>query len=79
LFHVYVLRSQTTGRRYVGSCADLTNRLREHNAGESKATRYGMPWVLMHHESFSSRAQAVARERYYKTGKGREDLDRLGV
>ena len=27
MFHVYVLRSSKTGRRYVGSCEDLDQRL----------------------------------------------------
>jgi len=77
MFHVYILRSTVTGRRYFGSCEDLTNRLRQHNAGESKATRHGTPWRLVHTESFRTRAEAMARERYYKTGRGRDQLDRL--
>ncbi len=77
MFHVYVLRSAKTGRRYVGSCEDVAERLRRHNAGHSKSTRHGVPWVLLHSESFSSRAEAMGKERYYKTGKGRDELDRL--
>ncbi|PYI97371.1 MAG: hypothetical protein DME98_08535 [Verrucomicrobia bacterium] len=38
MFYCYVLCSQKTGRRYVGSCENLTERIRRHNAGESKAT-----------------------------------------
>jgi putative endonuclease len=76
-FFVYVLRSDVTGRRYIGSCHDLDNRFREHNAGESKATKHGIPWRLIHYESFSSRTEAVRRERFLKTGKGRDELDRI--
>ena len=72
-----MLRSQKTGRRYVGSCEDLTERIRRHNAGDSKATRYGVPWVLVHSESFAGRRAAAQRERYYKTGRGRDELDML--
>jgi len=43
MFYVYVLGSSKTGRRYVGSCEDLSDRLRRHNAGHSKATRHGIP------------------------------------
>src|SRR5215471_10425151 len=43
MFHVYVLRSTKTGRRYVGSCEDLDERLRRHNFGHSKATRHSVP------------------------------------
>ncbi len=38
MFYCYVLLSQKTGRRYVGSCENLTERIRRHNAGDSKAT-----------------------------------------
>jgi predicted GIY-YIG superfamily endonuclease len=46
VYVVYVLRSETTGRRYIGSCQDLHERFRQHNAGESKATKHGVPWKL---------------------------------
>jgi putative endonuclease len=68
MFYCYVLRSLGTGRRYVGSCEDLDERLRQHNVRESKATKHGVPWVLLHSESFSTRREAVGTERYYKTG-----------
>jgi hypothetical protein len=42
MFYCYVLRSQKTGRRYVGSCENLVERIRRHNAGESKATKHGL-------------------------------------
>jgi GIY-YIG catalytic domain len=47
----------------MGSCENLVERLRRHNLGHSKATRHGMPWTLVHSESFSSRAEAAERER----------------
>jgi len=77
MFHCYVWRSQKTGRRYVGSCENLTDRIRRYNAGESKATKHGVPWLLIHSEGFATRAEVAQRERYYKSGKGREDLDKL--
>ena len=77
MFHVYVLRSATTGRHYVGSCEFVDARLRRHNAGHSKSTRHGVPWVLLHRESFMTRAEAVRKERFYKSGRGRDELERL--
>ncbi len=77
MFYVYVLRSTKTGRRYVGSCEDLDARVRRHNLGHSKATRHGMPWTLIHSERFLNRADAVRKEMYYKSGRGRDELDRL--
>jgi len=77
LFHVYVLRSRVTGRHYTGSTADLADRIRRHNAGLSKATRHGVPWELVHTESFATRAEAMRRERQLKTGRGRQELAML--
>ncbi len=77
MYFVYVLRSEKTGRRYVGSCSNLEDRLSRHNNGESKATKHGVPWHLVRYEVFSTRPEATRRENYLKTGKGREELDRL--
>jgi putative endonuclease len=66
MFYCYVLRSEKTGRRYVGSCENLADRIRRHNAGESKATKHGLPWPLIQSEAFATRTEAAQRERYYK-------------
>lgn len=76
-YFVYVLRSEVTGRRYVGSCANLEDRLHRHNAEESKATKSGAPWRLVYSETFGTRALACQREQFFKTGRGRDFLDRL--
>ena len=77
MFHVYVLESETTRRRYVGSCEDLPKRVARHNSRIVKATKAGAPWVLLHSEPFSTRAEAVRRELYFKTGRGRDEIERL--
>ena len=77
MFYVYVLKSEKTGRRYVGSCEALDERLRRHNAGAVNATKHGVPWRLLHTEGFSTRVEAITKERYYKTGRGRDELDQL--
>ena len=77
MFHVYVLRSTRPGRRYVRSCEDLDERLRRHNLDHFEATRHGIPWTLIYSETFCNRAEATRKERYYKSGRGRETLDQL--
>ena len=72
-----MLRSEKTGRRYVGSCENLADSIRRHNAGESKATKHGLPWALIQSEAFATRTEAAQREQYYKTGRGRDELDKL--
>jgi putative endonuclease len=59
MFYCYVLLSQKTGRRYVGSCENLSELIRRHNAGDSKATKHGLPWVLLRSEGFATRSGAA--------------------
>ncbi|MEM7229233.1 MAG: GIY-YIG nuclease family protein [Planctomycetota bacterium] len=73
--YLYVLRSDRTGRRYVGSCANIVRRFHEHNTRQSKSTRHGVPWTIIYLESATSREFAVQRERFLKTGRGREFID----
>jgi putative endonuclease len=77
MFYCYVLRSQKSGRRYIGSCENLAERIRRHNAGDSKATKPGAPWVLIHNEGFATRSEAAQRERYYKTGRGTDEINKV--
>ena len=74
MFCVYVLRSRTTPRFYTGSTSDLQIRLTQHNSDQSISTKHRGPWDLVHHEEFASLSEAVVRERYFKSGKGRDEL-----
>ena len=78
-FHVYVLRSRSTGKRYFGQTSDLDRRLGEHNDPrhnhKKHTSRNEGPWDLSHSEAFETRAEAMRRERWLKSGVGREWLD----
>ncbi len=78
MYYVYVLRSQTTSKRYVGQMIDLQKRIKRHNYGGSSYTRNRGPWDLMYSEELPTRAEAMIREKFLKSGKGREFLDNLG-
>ena len=74
-FRVYVIRSQTTGAFYIGQTSDLESRLRQHNDPKNKrglhTRRRRGPWLLVHEEAFGSRPEAMAREKFLKSGQGR--------
>ena len=78
MFFAYVLRSAVTGRRYIGSCENPVERLRRHNAGDTRSTRHGIPWSVVYQEAFETRLEALRRERFLKTGKARDFLDQQG-
>ncbi len=71
MYYAYVLQSDTYKRRYKGSYEDLQVRLKEHNAGKTRSTKGFRPWNLVYFEEFKTLAEAIARERYFKTAAGR--------
>jgi len=75
-FHVYVLRSQVDGGFYVGLTADVHRRLGQHNAGQQRSTKARRPFELWFSERFETRAEAREREKFWKSGRGRELLKR---
>jgi len=74
MFYCYVLRSEKTGRRYVGSCENLADRIRRHKLANRRPTKHGLPWPLIQSEAFATRTEAAQREQYYKTGRGIDKL-----
>jgi putative endonuclease len=74
MYFVYVLRNAITHRHYTGHTSDLAQRVGQHNHGVTKSTKNRGPWELVYHEEFASRAEAIGREKYLKSGKGREEL-----
>jgi putative endonuclease len=77
MFFAYVLRSRMTRRLYTGATSDLKTRLAQHNSDESISTKHRGPWDLLYYEEFATLAEAMRRERYFKTGKGRDELKKV--
>ncbi|MBB5332473.1 GIY-YIG nuclease family protein [Chryseobacterium koreense] len=76
-FYVYVIKSQLNGHLYKGQTENLEKRLSEHNAGRNRSTRPFLPWELVYFEKFETREEAVLREKYFKSGSGREFLKKV--
>ena len=69
--YVYILESHDSEHCYVGLTDDVPARLAKHNAGEvSHTSKYG-PWRLKTYVAFSDEGQAIAFEKYLKSGSGR--------
>ncbi|MEM8834371.1 MAG: GIY-YIG nuclease family protein [Planctomycetota bacterium] len=80
MFWVYVLVSESTGKRYIGQTNALDRRIAEHNSPghnnpRKHTSRNAGPWVLLHSERFQTRAEAMRREKWLKSGVGRAWLD----
>ena len=77
MYYTYVIYSEDYDRRYIGHTSNLEARLKYHNAGKVRSTKPWQPWRLVYTEKFETRADAVKRERYLKTGWGRLWLDKI--
>lgn len=81
MYYVYVIKSESTGKSYIGQTADLDKRLKQHNDPLNNMSRYTKqnkgPWKLIYKEEVINRSEALKRERFLKSGKGRDFLKRF--
>ena len=71
---VYVLHSVADDHLYVGFSTDLKQRLTDHFQGRVPATAPRRPLHLVHVEYYLSRNDAIRREKYLKSTKGKRTL-----
>jgi putative endonuclease len=79
MIYVYAIQSIKDGRIYVGMTADIAKRIQQHNNGLTFSTRLFAPWKLIHSESFPDRITARKREKYLKSGVGKEFLKSIVI
>ena len=73
MYTVYILENKQ-GLLYKGYTADLQSRLVGHKSGKNPWTRSRGPWKLVYQEEFNNKKDAILREKFFKSGKGREYL-----
>ena len=76
---VYILKSiQHKEQHYTGSTSKtIEERVKRHNQGDYAFTKKYRPWTIVYTEPYKSRSAAIKRERYLKTGIGREEVKRI--
>ncbi|NGP90216.1 GIY-YIG nuclease family protein [Fodinibius halophilus] len=74
-FHyVYLLESKNDGNWYTGYTRDLRKRLQQHRQGKVPSTKHRLPITLIYFEGCKSKSDALAHERYLKSGPGKRYL-----
>ena len=80
MYYVYVLKSINFDRRYVGFTTNIEKRLAQHNSGKTHSTKAYKPWKLIYSEEIEAKEQALKREKFFKSGRGRAFLkEKLGL
>lgn len=73
-YYVYILKSLSDSKLYIGLTSDLKRRFHDHMYGKVKSTKHRRPLELIHYEFFTSKEDASAREVYLKSGYGHEQI-----
>jgi len=74
MYTVYAISSISRNYIYVGMTSDLKARLNRHNSGYERTTRPYAPFQLIYQENCENRTKARVREKYWKSGAGKEKL-----
>ena len=77
MFYVYAIVSSVRQYIYVGLTNDVERRFIEHNKGENRSTKAYKPFRLILKEEYETRIEARNREKYLKSGVGKEYLRSL--
>jgi putative endonuclease len=74
MYYVYAISSLERNYIYVGLTDNIERRLSEHNTGKNKTTKAYSPFVLIYFEKCGNRIEARIKEKYFKSGIGKEKL-----
>ena len=74
MFFVYCLNSMSRNYLYVGLTDNLERRFNEHQSGKNHTTKPYRPFQLIYFEGFETRQDARNKEKYLKSGVGKEYL-----
>lgn len=73
MYFVYLLKLNNK-KIYTGSTSNLKQRLKDHNLGKVRSTKYKLPVKLLHLEIYRLKSDAQRRERFLKTTEGKRLL-----
>ncbi len=77
MYYVYILKSLKNNKLYTGISNDLKRRIKEHKNGYVHTTKRMLPIELIFYEAFKDKRDAIRRERYLKTTKGKSSLKQI--
>jgi len=77
MFFVYAIKSSNRNYIYVGITNNIERRFNEHQTGLNKTTAPYKPFILFYNENFPTRIEARTREKYLKSGVGKEFLKQI--
>lgn len=74
MFYIYILKSLKDNKFYTGFSSNLRKRIREHHLGNVQSTKNRRPLELIYYEAYQYKENALRREKFLKTTKGKMQL-----
>ena len=74
MFYIYILKSKLDNKFYTGFTGNLKKRLIEHQNGNVDSTAKRRPLELVYYEAYKEKSDALLREKFLKTTKGKLQL-----
>ena len=76
MFYTYVLQSEKDGKKYIGFTKNLKSRFEQHQKGKVESTKDRRPFKLIYYEACLTEQDALKREKYLKTYRGKQFLQK---
>jgi putative endonuclease len=74
MYYIYILKSLKDKKFYTGYSSNLRKRIKEHNSGGVESTKNRRPLQLIYYEAYLNKGNALLREKFLKTTKGKLQL-----
>ncbi len=74
---VYILFCPLKDKFYIGFTSDLENRITRHNQKSKGFTGTTNDWEIVYSESYSTKFEAMTREKQIKSWKSRSKIQQL--
>jgi putative endonuclease len=76
-YFVYIISSINRNYIYIGISDNPERRIAQHNLGYNRTTKPYSPFQVVKIEKFNNRAEARKREKYLKSGCGKELIKQI--
>ena len=77
MYYTYAIKSLSANYIYVGISDNPERRISQHNKGYNRTTKPYIPYKILLIEEYDDRQLARKREKYLKSGIGKEYLKNL--
>jgi putative endonuclease len=77
MYYVYILYSKDIDKFYIGSTADIGQRVYKHDQKHRGFTAQTQDWQLVYSESYQTKAEGLKRELQIKKWKSRKMIEKL--